>query len=88
MAPIIPIRAEETPKAVENVLKRRTDANQILKEREKKILSGKDYWLIEVDLNRSSTYRRWTLMILRPTFTALDRNSSGMFTRFGSGWFG
>ena len=36
---------------LENVLKKRTDANRILKEREKQMLSGEDYQRIEVGLD-------------------------------------
>jgi hypothetical protein len=52
MAPMIPIRAEETLKTIQHVLKRRRDTDRILKEREKKMLSGEDYRLIEVNLNK------------------------------------
>ena len=36
---------------LENVLKKRTEANRILKEREKQILSGEDYQQMEVGLD-------------------------------------
>lgn len=51
MAPMIPIRAEETLKAIENILKRRRDTDRILKEREKGMLSWEDYQRMEADLN-------------------------------------
>lgn len=43
MAPTILLQPEEALKAIENVLKRRRDTSRILKEKEKQILSGKDY---------------------------------------------
>jgi len=49
---MIPIRAEETLKTIENILKRRRDTSRILKEKEKQILSGEYYQRIEVDLNK------------------------------------
>jgi hypothetical protein len=54
MAPMILIRAEETLKTIENVLKRRRDTSRILKEKEKEkqMLSGEDYQRIEVNLNK------------------------------------
>jgi hypothetical protein len=52
MAPMIPIRAEETLKTIENVLKRRRDTSRILKKKEKQMLSGEDYQRMEVDLNK------------------------------------
>jgi len=52
MTPTILIRAEETLKAMENVLKRRRDTSRILKEKEKQMLSGEDYQHMEVDLNK------------------------------------
>ena len=51
MAPTIQVPAEDTLKTLQNVLKRRIDSNQILKERKKQMLSGEDYQLMEVDLN-------------------------------------
>jgi hypothetical protein len=36
---------------LENILKKRTNANRILKEREKEMLSGEGYDRIEVDLD-------------------------------------
>jgi predicted nucleic acid-binding OB-fold protein len=51
MAPTIQVTAEHTLKALQNVLKKRTDANRILKEREKKMLSREGYRRLEVDLN-------------------------------------
>ncbi|PQE05362.1 hypothetical protein CJF30_00011279 [Rutstroemia sp. NJR-2017a BBW] len=51
MAPTVQVPAEDTLKTLQNVLKRRIDSNKILKEREKKILSGEDYRLLRVDLN-------------------------------------
>jgi hypothetical protein len=51
MAPRIQIPAEATLRTLQNVLKRRVDANRILKEREKKLLSGEGYRRLEVDLN-------------------------------------
>ena len=49
MAPTIQIPAEDTLKTLQNVLKKRIDANRILKEKE--IISGEDYRLMRVDLN-------------------------------------
>jgi predicted nucleic acid-binding OB-fold protein len=43
MAPTIQVPAEHTLKALQNILKKRTNANQILKEREKKMLNGEGY---------------------------------------------
>lgn len=51
MAPTIQVPAEHTLKTLQNVLKKRADANRILKEREKKMLSGEGYRRLEVDLN-------------------------------------
>src|SRR6266536_1092751 len=51
MPPTIQIPAADTLKTLQNVLKRRVDANRILKEREKKVLSGEDYRLLEVSLD-------------------------------------
>jgi hypothetical protein len=51
MAPAIQIPAADTLKTLQDVLKRRADANRILKEREKKVLSGEDYRLLEVNLD-------------------------------------
>jgi hypothetical protein len=51
MASTIQILAEDTLKTLQNVLKRRIDNNKILKEREKKMLSGEDYQILRVDLN-------------------------------------
>jgi hypothetical protein len=51
MAPMIQIPAEDTLKTIRNALKKHIDTNRILKEREKKELSGEDYRLMEVDLN-------------------------------------
>ena len=51
MAPTIQIPAETTLRTLQNVLKPRVDANRILKEREKKVLNGEGYQLLEVDLN-------------------------------------
>jgi hypothetical protein len=42
---------QDTIKALQNVLKRRIDTNRIIKEREKKMLSGEDYQMMEVVLN-------------------------------------
>jgi hypothetical protein len=53
MAPTIQIPAEITHRTLQNVLKRRVDANRILKERAKKVLSGEDYRLREADLNNT-----------------------------------
>ena len=36
---------------LENILKKHVDANQILKQRKKQMLSGEDYNRIKVDLN-------------------------------------
>jgi hypothetical protein len=51
MAPIIQPPSQDTVKALQNVLKRRIDTNRIIKEREKKMLSGEDYQMMEVALN-------------------------------------
>jgi hypothetical protein len=51
MAPMIQPPSQDTINALQNVLKRRIDTNRILKEREKKMLSGEDYRLMEVDLD-------------------------------------
>jgi hypothetical protein len=51
MAPMIQPPSQDTINALQNVLKRRIDANQILKEREKNMLSRDDYQLIKVNLN-------------------------------------
>jgi hypothetical protein len=51
MAPRIQIPAEATLRTLQNILKRHVNANRILKEREKKLLSGEGYRRLEVDLN-------------------------------------
>jgi hypothetical protein len=40
---MIPIRAEETLKTIENILKQQRVTSRILKEKEKQILSREDY---------------------------------------------
>jgi hypothetical protein len=50
MAPIIQPPSQDTIKALQNVLKRRINTNGI-KEREKKMLGGEDYQMMEVVLN-------------------------------------
>jgi hypothetical protein len=54
MAPRIQVQPEETLRTIQNILKRRYDSNRIMKEREKEMLSGEEYQLIEVDLNKKS----------------------------------
>jgi hypothetical protein len=49
MAPIIQSPSQDTINALQNVLKRRIDTNRIIKE--KKMLSGEDYRLMEIELN-------------------------------------
>jgi len=51
MAPTIQVPAARTFNILENVLKKRTNANQILKEREKEMLSREGYNQMEVDLD-------------------------------------
>lgn len=51
MAPTIQVLVEYTLKALQNILKKRTNTNRILKEREKKVLNGEGYRHIEADLN-------------------------------------
>jgi hypothetical protein len=51
MAPTIQVPAARTFNILENVLKKRTNANRILKEREKEMLSGEGYDRMEVDLD-------------------------------------
>jgi hypothetical protein len=51
MAPTIQVPAARTFNILENILKKRTDANRILKEREKRMLSVKDYQRMEVGLD-------------------------------------
>jgi len=51
MAPTIQPPSQDTIKALQNVLKRRIDTNRIIKEKEKKMLSGEDYQMMEVVLN-------------------------------------
>jgi hypothetical protein len=51
MAPTIQVPAEHTLKALQNVLKKRTNANRTLKEREKKMLNREGYHHMEADLN-------------------------------------
>jgi hypothetical protein len=51
MAPMIQPPSQDTINTLQNVLKRRIDANRILKEREKSMLSRDDYRLMEVNLN-------------------------------------
>jgi hypothetical protein len=51
MAPTMQIPAADTLKVLQNAVKRRLDAKRILKEREKKVLSGEDYRLLEVNLD-------------------------------------
>jgi hypothetical protein len=51
MAPAIQVPAARTFNILENVVKKRADANRILKEREKQMPSGEDYDQMEVDLD-------------------------------------
>ena len=51
MAPTIQMPVARTFNILENVLKKRTVANRILKEREKQMLSGEDYEQMEVGLD-------------------------------------
>ena len=51
MAPTIQVPAARTFSILENVFKKRTNANRILKEREKEMLGGEGYDRIEVDLD-------------------------------------
>lgn len=53
MAPTIQVLAARTFNILENVLKKRTNANRILKEREKEILSGEGYDRMEADLDNT-----------------------------------
>ena len=48
MAPTIQIPVEDTLKTLRHVLKKRADANRVLKEREKHALRGEDYRRMEV----------------------------------------
>ncbi|KAH9204571.1 hypothetical protein DL95DRAFT_471364 [Leptodontidium sp. 2 PMI_412] len=50
MAPTIQVPAARI-NILENVLKKRTGANRVLKEREKQMLSGEDYQRMEVGLD-------------------------------------
>ncbi len=50
MAPTNQILAADTLKTLQKLVKRRGDANRILKERQKKVLSGEDYRLFEDNL--------------------------------------
>src|SRR4051812_19202516 len=52
MAPVIQIPEEDTLKTLQNVLKKRVDANRILKEREKQQLSAEEYRLMEIKHNK------------------------------------
>jgi hypothetical protein len=51
MAPTIQVPTAHTFNFLQNVLKKRTNANRILKEREKHILSGEGYQRMEVGLD-------------------------------------
>jgi len=51
MAPTIQVSLAHILSALQNVLKKRTDANRILKEKEKQMLSGDDYERIKVGLD-------------------------------------
>jgi hypothetical protein len=51
MAPTIQVPAARTFNILENVLKKRTEANRILKEREKQMLSGEDDQRMEIGLD-------------------------------------
>ena len=51
MAPTIQVPTARTFNILENVLRKRTNANRILKEREKQMLSGEDYQRMEVGLD-------------------------------------
>ncbi len=51
MAPTIQVPVARTFNILENVLKKRTDANRILKQRERQMPSREDYDRIEVDLD-------------------------------------
>ena len=54
MAPAIQIPAEDTLRTLQNVLKRHANAKRIMKEKEKKLLSGEDYRIMRVDLNKKT----------------------------------
>jgi hypothetical protein len=51
MAPTIQVPAARTFNILQNVLKKRTVTNRILKERVKQMLSGEDYQQMEVGLD-------------------------------------
>ena len=53
MAPMIQLPAQDAISTLQNVLKRRMEASRIQKEREKEMLSGEDYQLMRVDLNKT-----------------------------------
>ena len=50
MAPTIQVPVAHTLNTLQNVLKKRTDANRILKEKDRQMLSGEDYQRMEVGL--------------------------------------
>jgi hypothetical protein len=52
MAPMIQLPPQDTINTLQNVFKRRIEANRIPKEREK-MLSEEDYQLMQVDLNNT-----------------------------------
>ena len=51
MAPTIQVPVARTFNILENILQKRTDANRILKQKEKQMPSGEDYDRMEVDLD-------------------------------------
>jgi hypothetical protein len=87
MAPTIQVPAEHTLKALQNVLKKRTNANRILKEREKKVLNGEGYRYMEVDLNNEQFLQpvdaentRASIYYIRRKFTRYARQDIQVFT--------
>ena len=87
MAPTIQVPAEHTLKALQNVLKKRTDANRVLKERQKEVLNGEGYRYMEADLNNEQFLQpvdaedtRASIYYIRRKFTRYARQDVPAFT--------
>lgn len=80
MAPVVRIPVEDTLKTLQHVLKKRADANRVIKERAKNTLSGEDYRRMEVDYDNKpflqpldSENTKAGIYYIRQKFTRYDR---------------
>jgi len=80
MAPVIQIPVEDTLKTLRHVLQESADANRVLKEREKKTLSGEDYGRMKVDYDNEpflqpldSDNTKASIYYIRQKFIRYDR---------------